>query len=106
MPESVLRDLPEGLADDGARDVNVVEDGAGVRPVHAAGHGGALRRLLEEELEDVVRAKVDVVEEDDLGGGGELCGFGDEGGEGEIPEVREGSDSVLRAVLWAEGAGG
>ena len=61
MPQSVLRDLPEGLADDGARDVNVVEDGAGVRPVHAAGHGGALRCLLEEELEDVVRAKVDVV---------------------------------------------
>ena len=66
VPEAVLGDLPEGFADDGAGDVDVVEYGAAVGPVHAACHGGVLLFLLLEQFQNVVGTQVDVVEEDDL----------------------------------------
>ena len=87
--------LDEQVAVAGARDPRVVELPAVLVPVHRAAHGGALRGVLVHELEHVLDAQLDVIDEDHLQVLAKLEGLVEQRLQRQVPQHGEALDAVV-----------
>lgn len=104
VPAPVLGDVEEALAGDGPGDPHVVEGGVGadVGPVHGASHVSAQEGSLVDELENILHADGDVVEEDDGGvGRGVAVGVVEHGLQSQVAQLSQANYATSSVAVGA-----